>query len=131
MGRDPGLRLLYLDDEQALTFLVQRQLARRGYQVSTYNDPHEALLALRADPTALDLVITDFNMPNLSGLGVAALARDICPDLPVAITSGYIDENLASQARALGVKAVFLKATSTQAFCEAMQQVVEALPQRP
>ena len=129
-GDTPTLRLLYVDDEQALTFLVQRQLRRLGHTVSTYNDPHEAVAALRADQNAFDLLITDFNMPGLSGLGVARLARDIHPELPIAITSGYIDEHLESQALALGVKDVFLKATSTQEFCDAIQRIMDAMPQR-
>src|SRR5260370_30918398 len=32
----------YVDDDQALVFLVQRLLRRRGYQVSGFTDPHEA-----------------------------------------------------------------------------------------
>lgn len=121
-----GLRLLYLDDDQALTFLVQRQLARRGYHVHTCNTQDDALAALQENRTRFDLFITDYHMPNLSGIGVAKLARDICPGLPIAITSGYIDGVLEAQARALSNLKVFLKATSTQEFCDAIDKIMAA-----
>ncbi|MBL0124373.1 MAG: PAS domain S-box protein [Betaproteobacteria bacterium] len=65
-------RILYLDDDESLVFLVTRLLERRGFRVSGYTDQREALAALRAEPSAFDLVVTDYNMPGMSGLGCGA-----------------------------------------------------------
>jgi CheY-like chemotaxis protein len=57
---------------------------------------------LRSDPSAFDVVVSDYNMPYLSGLDVARAVRDIRADLPVAIVSGFIDERLLHRPRMPG-----------------------------
>ena len=118
-GADGGPRILYLDDDESLVFLVGRLLARRGFQVSGYTDQREALDALRADAGAFDLVVTDYNMPGMSGLDVAREVRAIRPDLPVAIASGFIDETLRADAEGAGVRELIFKASAVEDLCEA------------
>ncbi|MEI6721333.1 MAG: PAS domain S-box protein [Betaproteobacteria bacterium] len=121
----PGRQILYIDDDQALVSLFKRLLERRGYRVSAYTDQHEALAALRADPAAFDLVVTDYNMPGLSGLDVARAVRAIRPDLPVAVASGFVDEALVGQAAEAGVREVLFKATSVDEYCTAVQCLLD------
>ena len=120
------LRILYIDDDAALLSLVKRLLERRGDQVSTHLNANEALAALRAAPTEFDLVLSDYNMPGLSGLDVARAVRAIRPDLPVAITTGYVDESLEAQAAGAGVREVIFKAEAVGVFCDAVQRVGRA-----
>jgi two-component system cell cycle sensor histidine kinase/response regulator CckA len=46
--------VLYVDDEEAIIFLMILLLERRGFQVSGYTDPREALATARADPSPPD-----------------------------------------------------------------------------
>ncbi len=55
------------------------------------------------------LVVTDFNMPGLSGLDLARALADQQPQLPVLITSGYITDQLRSEASRIGVRQVLQK----------------------
>lgn len=88
---------MYVDDDQALVFLFQRLLRRRGYEVSGFTDPHEAMAALHQEPQRFDLIVTDYNMPGFSGLDLLRQALQINPQLPVALASGYVTaENRAS-----------------------------------
>jgi CheY-like chemotaxis protein len=121
-------RLLYVDDDESIVFLVRRLLERRGFKVSGFTDAREALQALAADPTAFDLMLSDYNMPNLSGLDVARAVRDIRADLPVGIVSGFIDERLLSQAKSVGVRELIVKAGDVKEFCEAIQRLMDSLP---
>lgn len=73
-----------------LVFLTKRMLERLGYRVSGYTSAAEALAAVRADPGRFDLLATDFSMPGISGLDVAVELVRLRPDLPVALTSGYV-----------------------------------------
>jgi PAS domain S-box-containing protein len=122
-----GQHILYLDDDESLVFLVTRLLERRGLRVSGYLRQDEALAALRADPGAFDLVVSDYNMPGMSGLDVAREVRAIRDDLPVAIASGFIDENLQAQAASAGARELIFKATVVEDLCDAVQRL---LPRR-
>ncbi len=123
LHRDSGQHIFYLDDEEALVLLVKRLLERRGYRVSGYVQQDEALAALRANPLAFDLVLTDYNMPGMSGLDVAREARSIRADLPVAIASGFLDETLRAEAAKVGVRDIIFKAIEIDEFCTAVQAV--------
>jgi two-component system, cell cycle sensor histidine kinase and response regulator CckA len=110
-----GLRILYLDDDEALVELVTKLFRKRDILVTGHTDQHEALQALRADPTAYDLLLTDYNMPGMSGLDVAREVGALMPDLPVAIISGFIDETLREQAQRAGVRDLIFKADRARA----------------
>ncbi len=116
LSPDVGRHILYLDDEESLVFLVKRLLERGGYRASVYTDQQEALAALRADPGSFDLVVSDYNMPGMSGLDVAHEVRSIDADLPVAVTSGFIDDVLQERADAAGVELIF-KVTAVEELC--------------
>ncbi len=127
------IRLLYIDDDESLVFLVKRLLERRGYRVSGYSNQGDAMAELRANPAGFDLVLSDYNMPGMSGLDVAREVRGIRADLPVAVASGFIDETLRANAGGAGVRELIFKATSVDEFCEAVQRLAsgmgETLPQ--
>ena len=127
---ESGLRILYVDDDESLVFLVERLLLRHGYRVAPYTRPEAALQALRADPAAYDMVLTDYSMPGMSGLDVAREARALNPNLPVAVTSGFIDETLRVQAETAGVRNVIFKADDVEVFCESVHRVAQAARQK-
>ena len=109
--------ILYVDDDQALVFLFQRLLRRRGYQVSGFTDPHAALAALQADPGCYDLLVTDYNMPGFSGVDLLVQALQVRPELPVALASGYVTAEIEQAALAAGAKALIHKPNDVQEFC--------------
>jgi PAS domain S-box-containing protein len=123
-------RILYIDDDEALVFLMQRLLERRGFRISGYSDQREALAALRARPDAFDLVVSDYNMPGMSGLDVAREVRAIRADLPLAIASGFIDEQLRAEAPAAGVRELIFKADAAEGLCEALVRLAHTLGEK-
>jgi two-component system, cell cycle sensor histidine kinase and response regulator CckA len=119
--------ILYLDDDESLVLLVTRLMERRGYRISAYSDQQQALDAVRADPTAFDLVVTDYNMPGMSGLDVAREVRTMRADLPVVIASGFIDETLRANAAGAGVRELIFKASAVEDLCEAFARLAQTL----
>jgi DNA-binding NtrC family response regulator len=107
--RGHGEHVLYVDDDETMVVVVERILKRAGYRVSSYWDPQEAVAAVRERPDAFDLVVTDFNMPEFSGLDVARAVMRIRPGLPVVISSGYITEEMRDEARLAGVRCMLEK----------------------
>lgn len=89
-----GQRLIYLDDDEVLRLTVEALLTRQGYVVELHADPSAALAAITATPHAVDLLITDFNMPQMSGLEVAQALQARGADVPVLIVSGHITTEL-------------------------------------
>jgi len=120
--------ILYLDDDDTLVFLVRRLLERRGYRVTTFTSQTQALDAVRAEPDGFQLLLTDFNMPGMSGLEVAKAALAINPLLPVAVASGYITDELQAEAKAAGVREVVFKTDAVEAFCEVVARLVRSEP---
>jgi two-component system cell cycle sensor histidine kinase/response regulator CckA len=115
-----GKKILYVDDDGALVRLMTQLLKRQGFQVTGYTDHAQALQALRADPAAFDLVLTDYNMPGKSGLDVAREVRALNPNLPVAVISGFIDQPLLTQAAGAGVCELIFKAQDVAVLCESV-----------
>ena len=119
-----GKQVLYLDDDEALVVMTMRLLERQGYRVAGYTDSAEALQALRADPGRFDLVVTDYNMPGMSGIEVARIR----PDLPVALISGYITDELRGKAEECGVRNLIYKPNTVEELCAAVRNLTSGEP---
>jgi DNA-binding NtrC family response regulator len=103
-------RVLYVDDEPTLVFLLTRALEKLGVAAQGFSSADEALLAFKSDPQAFTLVLTDFTMPGgMSGLELAQAVLAIRPDTAVVIASGAIDPTEVQRATASGVHAVIQK----------------------
>ncbi len=116
--------VLYLDDDDTLVFLVRRLLERRGYRVTAVGLQEEALSLVRERPGHYALLLTDYNMPGMSGLEVARAALAADPTLTVAVASGYITDELQAEAQAAGVREVVFKTDAVDQFCEIVARLV-------
>jgi signal transduction histidine kinase/ActR/RegA family two-component response regulator len=119
-----GQRVMYVDDDEALVFLVDRALSRKGFAVSTFTDPHEAAAVLRARPLDFDLLVTDYNMPGYCGVDLLREARQIRPDLPVALASGYVTAEIEQSALAEGARALIHKPNDVDELCDTVQRLL-------
>ena len=122
-----GQHILYIDDDEAQVFLIKRMLESWGYRVSAYIEQRDALDALLAGEQHFDLVVTDFNMPGMSGLEIARAIRDAQPDLPVIVVSGYITDDLRREAAEAGVRELISKAHEVEELRDVVQRL--AVPQ--
>lgn len=85
----PRPRILYADDDDSLRRLGERLLLRSGYAVDVVTDGAEAWAALQH--TNYDLLVTDNEMPRLTGLELIRKSRQARLDVPVILTSGTLD----------------------------------------
>ena len=119
-----GRHVMYVDDDQALVFLVTRVLTRKGFTVTAFSDPREAQAALQANPLAFDLLVTDYNMPGYSGIDLLREAKAIRPDLPVALASGYVSPEIELSAIQGGASALIYKPNDVNELCEIVQRLI-------
>jgi PAS domain S-box-containing protein len=83
-----GLSILLVDDDELVRFATGEMLADLGHTTILASSGAEALEALRQH-AAFDLLITDYLMPNMTGVGLARTARMMRPGLPVLLITGY------------------------------------------
>ena len=122
--------VMYVDDDQALVFLIQRALTRRGLKVSTFTNPQLAMAALREHPMGYDLLVTDYNMPGISGVAVLREASSIRADLPMALASGYVTPEIEQEARQAGARDLIHKPNDVDEMCETVARLLgQSLPQ--
>jgi len=88
-------RILIVDDEAPLRFLLSKQLTRAGFEVVAAADVEAALAALAAHPDVA-LVITDVVMPRLDGPALLDRLRTSHPATKLIVMSGYPDDVIAS-----------------------------------
>ncbi len=116
-----GERVLYVDDDPVVALMVERLLNHAGYRTEVLGSGVQALQRLRREPQAFDIVVTDYNMPGVSGLEVAQELAALRPELPVYISSGYITEELMLKAQAAGVRGVLQKQNTLEELLPLLQ----------
>lgn len=89
-----------VEDDESLRRVTQAQLERSGYETSVAVDVSQALEILQAGPK--ELVITDLNLPNQSGLELLKKIRAEYPDTAVVIVTAYGTIETAVEAIKLG-----------------------------
>jgi CheY-like chemotaxis protein len=124
--RAKGERVLFLDDEEPIVLLASRMLKRLGFQVETHTGASAAMESFGRAPASFDLVLTDLSMPGASGLEFARGVLAIRPDIPVVLTTGYIDPADLDLARNIGVREVILKPTTIEEMGRAFHRILSA-----
>ena len=85
-----GLRVLLVEDEFLICMMMADALAERGFEVRAAANASDALAHLSSGEPC-DVLLTDLNLgPGLDGSGLAKLARELRPDLPVVYVSGSV-----------------------------------------
>jgi PAS domain S-box-containing protein len=104
-----GQHVLFIDDEEPLVDLATRLLTRCGYRVTGHTSPTRALAAFEADPQSFDLVVTDHNMPEMTGIELAGKMFERRADALVVLASGRLSQQEIEKARSCGIREVVAK----------------------
>jgi CheY-like chemotaxis protein len=86
MSNTPKHRILVVDDDPSICEIMARVLEAIGYDVSTAEHGFDALLQLRR--VTPDVIISDLNMPQMSGFEFLSVVRRRFPGIPVVAVSG-------------------------------------------
>lgn len=116
------LEIVVVDDNLETLGGLTRHLEKSGYRVRAFPDPLEALRAMRELPPAL--LLTDVQMPGMSGLELVDEVAGIDPDVRVVIMTGRGDESTAQTALRAGVDDYLTKPVETGALERTLQRSV-------
>ncbi|AGF78645.1 PAS domain S-box [Desulfocapsa sulfexigens DSM 10523] len=117
-------RILLVDDEPAITHLLERILGILGYKVTVVSSSTEALKIYSKNPEEFDLVITDMTMPEMTGTDLAMKLLAIQPKLPIILCTGFSEAMNEAQARLLGIREYIRKPIDTLALAKAIRKAL-------
>ena len=107
----PTLRhdlILLVDDDPAVRHLVRTILNREGYQVLEAADGNNALTLARKLGGAIDLIVTDIEMPGMDGRALGKAIRETYPNVPVIYISGFTQDSELNQSHDIGQGFAFI-----------------------
>jgi PAS domain S-box-containing protein len=118
-------RILCVDDEPMLVDLLQAELGKLGYEVTTRTSSLEALETFRANPEDFDLVITDQTMPHCTGMQLAREVRGLRPGIPIIICTGYSDKVSEATIKEAGIREMFMKPVDLRQLAEGIRRALD------
>jgi PAS domain S-box-containing protein len=117
--------ILFADDEQAIRDLVQTYLEKYGYQLTTCKNGEEAWKKFAAEPAKWDLLVTDQNMPRMTGTELIQKIRKIRPDIPIILATGYSENISAEEFVNLNISAMLQKPTPMNKMVEYIRKTLK------
>ena len=118
----PCGHILVVEDDPMIREALATALRRSAYQVSCAEDGEEGWDAVRAEH--FDALITDHEMPRLTGLGLIRRVRALPLQIPVILTSGRIPLHEPDLPRLLSPGAAFAKPYSFGALLEKLGSII-------
>jgi two-component system response regulator FlrC len=114
--------VIVVDPEPVVCSTVRSILEREGYRVFAVADPQSALETIRLHNAAL--VITNINLPGMSGHDAMSLFKKACPGVPVLMLSGLPDSEIIRKWMAEEGFDAFPKPFSARQFADKVRQIV-------
>lgn len=116
-------RILIVDDDENLRWVIETQLQEMGYTVAAAGDGAAALEAIDKEPPAL--VLTDLKMPGISGMELLERLRQEYPEIPVLIITAFGTIQSAVQAIRAGAYDYLTKPIDYDELGIAVSRVLE------
>jgi len=120
---------MVVDDEFDIVMIIRRYLEKWGYDVDTFTNPIYALEVFKANSGRYSLVLTDIRMPEMSGIRLAKLVRDIKPTIRIVIMTAYevTPDDLSEQLPAINHQDILQKPFRLLQICTAVKKQLQAL----
>lgn len=123
-----AIKVLVVDDEEAIVELVGEYLRARGLTVITASDGDEAVgLLMRED---LDVVLADLRLPARGGMALLESASDLLHPVAVVVMTGYGTVETATQAMKLGASDYLLKPVRLREVHDALLRAVDDMREK-
>ena len=120
-------RILFVDDDSSVAFMAKEMLTTLGYHVTVYTQSEEAFEAFQKAPSDFDMVISDSNMPKLSGICLAEKVMKCRPDIPVVLCTGFSDAGIDEKAKSIGIREIIMKPVTRSLLAETIRKVMDSV----
>lgn len=119
-----GEHILLVDDEEKIRQLQERILKGLGYEVSSFAGSPETLQAFEREPQKYDILVTDFSMPEMDGMELAARIQAI-RNIPVIVSTGYHESMEEKIRNGPAVAALLHKPVKMELLAKTVKKVLE------
>lgn len=117
--------ILVIDDEKEIREICRMILSHLGYTVITSDKSEEALALVKDTANRFDLIITDQTMPKITGIKLTGMIRQLRPDIPVIICTGYSDRLNYDIARQAGACDLLMKPVDLRGLATAVRAALD------
>jgi CheY-like chemotaxis protein len=118
--------ILYIEDEGDIAEVVQDLLNHLGYDVVATAYGTQAIDFLEAQPDKFDLIITDLNLPDMTGFDLSRSTLEIKPEIPILLCTGYNNGFSREDLKKAGIKGVILKPFSIKDIGKVIRSVLNS-----
>jgi len=119
-------KILFVDDEEEILRMSARMLEYLGYTVQSATSGEEALSLLTKESVDVDLIITDYSMPGITGVQLAKELLDSGINIPVILCSGFSDSVILEQEARRGIKKFMSKPLDMKKLAVTIREVLMA-----
>ncbi|MGH7951191.1 MAG: response regulator, partial [Limisphaerales bacterium] len=119
-----GETVLVVDDEEAMLALTRTALENYGYRVLTAASGSEAVVRFSENRDAVNLVITDLEMPFMDGCATIGALRKIAPGVKIIIASGSEQENVVTEKHGIKTDAFIEKPFTTEKLLTTVHRIL-------
>jgi two-component system, cell cycle sensor histidine kinase and response regulator CckA len=119
--------ILVVDDEEVALNLAKRTLSNAGFQVTTAQSGFECLDLFRRRARGYDLVLLDLIMPLMDGEETFERLREICPELPVIIYTGFGQQERLNRLMEAGLAGSLRKPIAPDEMVADIRSILESV----
>jgi CheY-like chemotaxis protein len=118
-------RILLVDDEPFFLDIVKENLEALKFKVFANGSSLKTLEIFKENPKGFDFVITDQSMPEMTGLQLIAEIRNINPDIPIILCTGYTEKVSEQSAKYYGITKFLMKPVIFRDLAFAVQDALQ------
>ena len=117
------MNVLIVEDDNAMAQMCAKLIRRHGHTTHLARSGEEAL-AIMAEGQGIDVVVSDVQMPRISGIQLLMQLRALDESLPIILMTGYTHIINASQALTLGASDFIVKPFDSNTFMDCIERVL-------
>src|ERR1700737_3008849 len=119
--------ILVVDDEEMALTLIKTLLSEAGYRVVTAQSGFECLDLFRRQPHGYQLVLLDLTMPFMDGEETFQRLREIRPDVPVVLCTGFIQQDRLERLMKAGLTGFLRKPLAPDEIVDHLRSILESV----
>ena len=124
-GLNGNESILFVDDDPFIVEFQQEAFKHYGYTITSFVSSIEALNEFKANPDGYDIVLCDMTMPDMTGLKLANKIKQINPDIPVIICTGFSNQINQKNFHKLGLDGFLMKPVTKEESLKLIRHLLD------